>query len=206
MKNSGSSVLFWFIIFLSACGANSQIQNQFSLGKQALLTGNYGSALTSFRIVAEQNPNYVTDTEPVQGIWTYMGLAEYLSGNFAESRRILEKAVSQPQRTEVARLYLGLTLAHLDERRQALKDIEAGMRGIHDFLDSMNQNYRYGIGQFYDPGRAIRSAIEREQAMIASGKIDWSQLISEGEKIGLEVEQESDRARKQHLMDQRDQM
>src|SRR6202008_1045165 len=104
LKNTGSSALFWFVVFLSACGADSQLQNQFSLGRQALLTGNYGSALTSFRVVAEQNTNYISDTEPVQGIWTYMGLAEYLSGSFAQARGTLEKAVAQPQRTEVARL------------------------------------------------------------------------------------------------------
>ena len=42
--------------------------------------------------------------------------------------------------------------------------------------------------------------------MIASGNIDWPQLLSDGERIGIEIEQESDRAQKQQLMDQRDQM
>ena len=202
----GSSALFWFAVFLSACGANSQLGNQFSSGRQALFTGNYESALSYFQMVAQEDPNYVYGSEPVQGIWTYVGIAQYLTGNFAQAQQTLEMAVSQPQRAEVARLYLGLTLARLNDRQRGLQDIEGGMKGIYDFLDYMNQNFRYGIGQFYDPRRAIRSDIEKAQAMIASGNIDWPQLLSDGERIGIEIQQESDRAQKQQLMDQRDQM
>jgi tetratricopeptide (TPR) repeat protein len=159
-----------------------------------------------FQMVAQQDPNYVYGSEPVQGVWTYVGIAQYFTGNLAQAKQTLERAVSQPQRAEVARLYLGLTLARLNERQKGLQDIEGGMKGIHNFLDYMNQTFRYGIGQFYDPRRAIRSAIEKSQAMIASGNIDWPQLLSDGERIGIEIEQESDRAQKQQLMDQRDQM
>jgi tetratricopeptide (TPR) repeat protein len=206
LKNLGSSSFFWFAVFLSSCGANSQLGNQFSSGRQALFTGNYESALSYFQMVAQQDPIYVYGSEPVQGVWTYVGIAQYLTGNLAQAQQTLERAVSQPQRAEVARLYLGLTLARLNEHQKGLQDIEAGMTGIHNFLDYMNQTFRYGIGQFYDPRQAIRSAIEKAQAIIASGNINWPQLLSDGERIGIEIEQESDRARKQQLMDQRDQM
>ena len=206
LKHLGSSALFWFAVFLSACGANSQLGNQFASGRQALFTGNYESALSYFQMVAQQDPDYVYGSEPAQRVGTYVGIAQYLTGNLAQAQQTLERAVSQPQRADVARLYLGLTLARLNERQKGLQDIEGGMKGIHNFLDYMNQTFRYGIGQFYDPRRAIRSAIEKAQAVIASGNIDWPQLLSDGERIGIEFEQESDRAQKQQLMDQRDQM
>jgi tetratricopeptide (TPR) repeat protein len=206
LKNLGLSSFFWFAVFLLSCGANSQHKTQFSSGRQALFTGNYESALSYFQMVAQQDPNYVYGSEPVQGVWTYVGIAQYLTGNLAQAQQTLERVVSQPQRADVARLYLGLTLARLNERQKGLQDIEAGMKGIHNFLDYMNQAFRYGIGQFYDPRQAIRSAIEKAQAMIASENINWPQLLSDGERIGIEIEQESDRAQKQQLMDQRDQM
>ena len=206
MKRACSLALLAFVVFLSACAANSQIGNQFASGRQALFAGDYESALGHFQMVAQQDPNYVYGTEPGETVWTYVGIAQYFTGNLAQAQQTLERALSQPERAEVARLYLGLTLARLTQREKGLQDIELGMKGIYSFLDYMNQTFRYGIGQFYDPGRAIRSAIEKAQAMIASGKIDWPQLLSEGERIGIQIEQESDRARKQQLMDQRDQM
>jgi hypothetical protein len=54
-----------------------------------------------------------------------------------------------------------------------------------------------------DPARDIRSAIERDRAMIASGKIDWSKLIAGGESIGIKIEREPDLARQQEEDQQR---
>ena len=41
-------------------------------------------------------------------------------------------------------------------------------------------------------GRNIRSAIEEDRAMIASGKIERPQLISDGESIAVNIELELD--------------
>jgi len=47
----------------------------------------------------------------------------------------LERALSANRQEDIARLYLGLTLAREDDRQRGLKEIEGGMRGINSFLD-----------------------------------------------------------------------
>jgi hypothetical protein len=42
------------------------------------------------------------------------------------------------------------------------------MRGINGFLDYINQAQRYSIGQFWDPDRDIRRAIQNNLAMISA--------------------------------------
>jgi hypothetical protein len=69
------------------------------------------------------------------------------------------------------------------------------MKGIYDFLDYITDNSRYPFGQDWDPGRDIRSVVERDRAMIASGKIDWSTLIADGESIAMKIEREPDLVR-----------
>jgi len=68
------------------------------------------------------------------------------------------------------------------------------MKGIHDFLDYITNSGRFSYGEYWDPGRAIRSAIEKDRAVIGSGKIDWPALIADGELIALKAEQEPDEA------------
>ena len=41
------------------------------------------------------------------------------------------------------------------------------------FSTTITDSFRFSFVKDWDPGRDIRSAIERDRAMIASGKIDW---------------------------------
>ena len=82
-----------------------------------------------------------------------------------------------------------------------MRDIDAGMKGIYDFLNYIADNFRFTFGRSWDPGRNIRSAIERARAMIASGKIDWPTLIADGEWIAMETEEEPDKARQQQRLE-----
>jgi len=68
----------------------------------------------------------------------------------------LERALSANRQEDIARLYLGLTLAREDDRQRGLKEIEGGMRGINSFLDYISQAQRFSIGQYWDPNRDIR--------------------------------------------------
>jgi len=81
------------------------------------------------------------------------------------------------------------------ETQKALPDIDGGMKGIYDLLNYITDTFRFGYGEYWDPGRDIRSAIEKNRAVMASGKIDWPTLIADGESIALKTEREPDEAR-----------
>jgi tetratricopeptide (TPR) repeat protein len=162
-----------------------------------MFAGNNQAALGYFQAAEQVDPNYIFGTELQEGVLSYLGRAQYLTGNYAQARQTLEKALSQDKDDNVARLYLGLTLARQGERQKGLQDIDAGMKGIYDFVDYITDTFRFSYGRDWDPGRDIRSAIERDRAMIASGKIDWSTLIANGESIAMKIEQEPDIVRRE---------
>jgi hypothetical protein len=76
------------------------------------------------------------------------------------------------------------------------------MRGINSFLDYISQAQRFSIGQFWDPDRDIRSAIQGNLAMISGRDLDWQRLTVNTEWLGIRMEQESDLARRQAAQDQ----
>jgi tetratricopeptide (TPR) repeat protein len=181
-------------IWLSAC-ASFQAAGDIAQGRQALFKGNNQAALGYFQAAEQVDPAYVDDTELREGVLSYVGRAQYLTGNYAAARSTLEKALSQNPSDNVARLYLGLTLARQGETQKALPDIDGGMKGIYDLLNYITDTFRFGYGEYWDPGRDIRSAIEKNRAVMASGKIDWPTLIADGESIALKTEREPDEAR-----------
>ena len=157
-------------------------------------------ALAYFQHVAETDPNYVVHFVVFdQGVWTYLGRAQYLTGNLGEARQSLERAVSQRNDDYLARLYLGLTLARSGDQTGGLKEIEGGMKGIYHQLQLI---IAYNTpGQYWDPGGQIRAEIQSSLTMIAGKEIDWQKLISSGEWVGLKMEEESDMARRDEIND-----
>jgi tetratricopeptide (TPR) repeat protein len=197
MKTKSSLVLFSLFVFLAGCTslqAGGELQN----GRQALLEGKNEAALGYFYGAAQKDPNYVyaTGSSPKQGVWSYVGRSEYLTGRLPQARQTLERALAANREEDIARLYLGLTLARDGDRPRGLKEIESGMRGINNFLDYINQAQRYSIGQYWDPDRDIRSAIQSNLAMISGKDIDWQRLTAATEWLGIRMEQESDLARR----------
>jgi tetratricopeptide (TPR) repeat protein len=188
-------------IWLSAC-ASFQVAGDIAHGRQALIAGDNQAALGYFQAAEQVDPAYIYGTELRQGVLSYLGRAQYLTGNYAQARSTLETALSQNQSDNIARLYLGLTLARQGETQKALPDIDSAMKGIYDFLSYITDTFSFGYGQYWDPGRDIRSATERDRAMIASGKIDWPTLIADGESIALKTEREPDQARQNRRMQQ----
>lgn len=186
--------LLFLSIWLSAC-MSFQAAGDIAQGRQALFKGNNQAALGYFQAAEQVDPAYVYDTELREGVLSYVGRAQYLTGNYAAARSTLEKALSQNPSDNVARLYLGLTLARQGETQKALPDIDSGMKGIYDLLNYIADTFRFGYGDYWDSGRDIRSAIEKSRAMMASGKIDWPTLIADGESIALKTEREPDLAR-----------
>jgi tetratricopeptide (TPR) repeat protein len=183
-------------VCLSAC-ASFQGGGDIAHGRQALIEGNNQAALGYFQAADQVDPTYIYGADLQEGVLSYLGRAQYLTGNYPQARQTLEKALSQHQADNIARLYLGLTLARQRETQKGLQNIDEGMKGIYDFLNYITGTFKFSYGQYWDPGRDIRSAIEKDRAVIASGKIDWPALIADVESIALKMEQEPDQARQQ---------
>ena len=184
-------------VLLSAC-ATVQGGGDVAQGRQELLKGNNQQALGLFQDAEKVDPTYVYGTELRAGVLSYLGRTQYLTGNYAQARQTLEKAVSQHRSDNVARLYLGLTLYRLGDQKAALANIQRGVEGINNWLQYLNTNFALEFGQGWDPGGTIRAGIKSDLAMISSGKINWAQLIADGEQLGIRIENEEDYYRVQN--------
>jgi tetratricopeptide (TPR) repeat protein len=201
MKTKFSLVLFFTIVSLSGC-ARMQVAQDVQFGRQAFFVGQNETAQSYFQNAAKINPNYeYYSMGQRQGVWSYVGRSEYATGRYPQARQSLERALSANRNEDIARLYLGLTLAREGDRQRGVKEIEAGMRGINDWLDYVTQAHVFSYGRFWDPGNEIRSQIRTDLAMISARDVDLQQIIAEGEWLGKRMELESDRARKHQQME-----
>jgi tetratricopeptide (TPR) repeat protein len=198
MKVTYSLAAISLSVWLSACAAGTfQTAGEYESGKQALYAGNYPTALSYFQQVAQANPNGVYGATLRLGILTYVGQTQYLTGNYAGARPSLRKELSQHPSDHVAMLYLGLAEARLGNRQAALKYIENGMKGIAAFLNYVTTNFAYSFGQFWDPSGNIRASIKQDLTLIAGPNTNWPALIAAGEKLGIRIEEEEEKARQQ---------
>jgi tetratricopeptide (TPR) repeat protein len=178
-------------ILLAGC-ATIEGAGDVDQGRQALLEGNYKRALGLFQDADQVDPKYVYGTELRGGVLSYLGRTQYLTGNYTQARQTLEKALAQHKSDNVARLYLGLTQYRLGDQKAALTNIERGMRGMDNWLQYINTNFRYEFGKDWDVDGTIRGGIKSDLAMISSGTINWAQLVADGEKVGIGIEQEEE--------------
>src|SRR5918995_3520549 len=148
------------MFFLSGC-AGFQAAGQVQSGRRALLINEPERALSYFQQVAQNNPDYIFQAQQFrEGIWTYVGRTQYAIGRLPEARQSLERALSVYKDDILARLYLGLTLIRSDDRARGLKELESGLRALHDWLDYMNA--RDPLRAYWDPLREIRKEIEND--------------------------------------------
>ena len=188
--------LLSFSFLLTACAAVKG-GGDVNTGRQALFEGNYPAALSYFQAAEKADPTFIHGAELREGVLSYVGRAQYLTKDYAGARQTLEKALAQHRSDNVARLYLGLTLYRLGDQKAALANIQSGMKGISDFLNYLNENFRFTFGKDWDPEGTIRAGIKTDLAMISSGKIDWPKLVADGEALGIRIEQEDDKYRQQ---------
>jgi tetratricopeptide (TPR) repeat protein len=188
--------------FLSATGcASLQTGTEFQAGRRALLKGENETALAYFQSAAQRDPAYSYGTAYRQNVWSYVGRSQYALGRLPEARQTLERALSTKQNEDLTRLVLGLALAKSGDRQTGLKEIEAGMKGIHGWLDYVNEAHQYSFGQYWDPARNIRSTIQGDLAMISGRDLDWQRLIADSEWIAQRMEEEGDLARRDEARD-----
>jgi hypothetical protein len=148
------------------------------------------------------DPNYIYGAygaELREGVSSFVGRAQYLTGNYPQARQTLQKALSQHRADNVARLYLGLTYDRLGDQKAALTNIQAGMNGINNWLEYLNTNSALEFGQGWDPDGTILAGIRSDLEMMSSGKIDWPKLIADGERLGITVVQKEQNFRVQNL-------
>src|SRR5712692_9994095 len=195
MKAKLSLALFSLVFFFSGCTA-FQAGSDVNSGRRAFLTGNNETALSYFQSAAQQDPNYIYGFALPQGIWSYVGRAEYATGKFPQARQTLERALSLNKEQDVARLYLGLTLARDGDHQRGLKETEGGMKGLYEQIEYITQAHRFTYGRFWDPRGKIRSAIQGDLAMLSGKDINLQKLIADGEWLGKKVEEEIDLARR----------
>ena len=186
MKATGFLAMLSFSFLLSAC-ANYQAGSYVQSGVQALLAGNNQTALSYLQAAAQQDPNYIYDVQLNLGVLSYLGRAQYLTGNYTQARQTLEKALAQNTDDNLARLYLGLTQARLGDNQAGLQNIEASMKQMNGWLNYLNGNFP---GEGWDPGGGIQGRIKTALAMISSGNIEWPRLLADGESVGLGVAQQ----------------
>lgn len=188
-----------FTVLLSGC-VGFQVGGEIQGGRTALMYGDPKVALVHFQQVATLEPGYITNFTIFQeGIWTYVGRANYTVGNLPEARKALEQARSRSERDYLAKLYLGLVLARQGERERGSREVEAGLKGLMDWLDYVDQYTHQG--RYWDPGKRIQRTIQKNLAMISGREFDWLELRQNIEWLGKEIEQEIDLARRDESED-----
>ncbi len=183
-----------FAILLSGC-VSFQVGGEIQPGRMELMYGDPKLALARFQRAAELDPDYRLNFSLLnQGVWTYVGRANYASGRLPEARQALETARSRYEHDNLARLYLGLVLARQGERDRGLSEVEAGLKGLEDWFAYIENYTRQG--RFWDPTRKIRSEIRTNLAMIERRSVNWEEFPRNLEWLGLELEKEIDLARR----------
>ena len=177
------------LIYISGCAA-FQVAGDVQAGRNALQTGRPADAIDYLKRAADLNPNYKTPYRVQAGVLAYLGRAYYETGNYAEARRTLEKAVSIDKDDALAQLYLGLTLLRSGDRQRGRKEVEAGLKAIQDTLDYIARDWVTGI--YWDPTRQIRNGIRR----ILSANLDDAELVMAGERIGILTDEEIEKAQR----------
>jgi Flp pilus assembly protein TadD len=186
----------WTLIIISGC-VGSQVANEVQLGRNALQTGQSQVAVGYLRNAAELDPNYTTPHSIRESVWTYLGRAYYEVGNFPEARRALERALSNDKDDPLARLYFGLTLLRSGDQQEGRRETENGLRGINNLLNRLASSPSNGI--YWDPTRQIRSDIQR--ALSATGTLESAELITVGERVGSQLDEEIDTVRRVEARD-----
>ena len=189
--------LLFFAIYSSGCGPGFQAGTDVTRGRQSLIMGDYQTALTYFERAAQTDPNYIYGTELREGVFSFLGRTQYLIGDLAHARPTLERSLSLHKSDNLARLYLGLTLARQNDRTRGLQRIQSGLNGINNFINYITTAFASEFGQFWDPGQDIRKAVTSNLQTIARGNFDWSALISNSEDVAMKFEREPDFAQQQ---------
>ena len=183
---------FLALLYLSGC-ATFQVSSDFQAGRNALQTRRAADAVGYLTRAANVDPGYKTSYRFQAGVLAYLGRAYYETGKDADARATLEKAVGLDNTDALAHLYLGLTLLRGGDSARGRKEIEDGLKAINDTLEYIATDRTTGI--YWDPARQIRNDISNTLA----AKSDAAALAMAAERIGRNIDEEIDKARRDEL-------
>jgi tetratricopeptide (TPR) repeat protein len=191
-------------VAIGAGCAAFQVAGQVQSGRRALMINDSETALGYFQSVAERNPNYVFHSSNFsEGIWTYVGRAQYGLGKWGEARRSCERALSVYKDDALAQLYLGLAIIREGDQAKGMKQLQQGLKSLTAWLDFLNSGRPIA---FWDPNGTIRQEIDKTLAAIDSERSKPTKdIIESSEWVGLQMEEEIDRVRsdEQRQLDRR---
>src|SRR5918993_3878826 len=183
-------IILSLLILLAGC-ATYKVGGEVQRGRMELLYGDPNVALGYFQHAAQLDPNYRLNYSIFpEGVWTYVGRANFAAGRIPEARKALERARTREE-DDLAKVYLGLVLARSGDYDRGLKEIEAGLRGIHEWYDYIQ--FYHVDGQFWDPGRRVRSSIQRELTSLSTRERTANETVQNVALLGREIELEIDR-------------
>lgn len=177
------------LIYFSSC-TSWQVGSDVQSGRMALQTGRPNDAVGYLMRAADLDPAYRIPSRVREGVFTYLGRAYYETGRDKEALTTLEKAVSINKDDPLAHLYLGLTLLRNGDSDRGTKEIEVGLKSIHETIEYIAADPVQGLA--WDSGRSIRRDIESA----LSNKSDNNQLVIAAQRIGKDFDEEIDRARR----------
>jgi tetratricopeptide (TPR) repeat protein len=180
-------------VLLCGCTAAFRASSAIALGRQELFRGQNADALESFEVAAREYPDYSFSGDRPEGVFSYLGRAQYLNGQYAQARQSLERDLARDEGNSLSRLYLGLTLVRLNERQNGLHAMIWGLSGISYYInyviDSANAN---DVRRFWDRHNQIRYAVAIALKMTELPDPNWNALVSLSERIALAWEREPD--------------
>ena len=185
------------LVLMSGC-ATFQVAGEVQRGRYALRGNQPDIAAGHFSRAVELDPDFVLPGMLRENSHTYLGRAHYEAGNFAEARRSLEIAAKKTPHNGTARLYLGPASLRQGIRDQGRKDAEAGLKEVSATLDAIAAG-NTDAARYWDASKRIRGEIQN--ALALSSKLAESDLISIGEWVGKNLDEEAEKAQADEIRD-----
>ncbi len=182
-------------LFFSAREA-FQTAGEFSAGRGEFLAKNYETALVHFEKVAKADPDYVfASVSFSESVWTYLGRCQYRLGNLAAAGQSFERALTINGDDHLARIFTGLVLARQGDDADGFRELERGLRGLHDWIEHENET---GIAEAtWDPNHELRNEITATLKTLFPQTRDKQKVIENSEWLGQKMEDEIDQVRRE---------
>jgi len=163
-------------------------------GRQALLRKDFAAALVDFEAAAAKAPNYTYRSAHFsEGVWTYLGRAQYSTVAYQIARQSLERAFSACADDHLARLYLGLAWMHNGEAKLGRDHLCLGLQSLYDGIEAIVTSRPFDC--CWDRSQWLRDELSKCLSMLAMLDSNETEILSSAEWLGQEIEEEIDQAR-----------